>query len=121
MHEREEHHHVHIHLHADEMFQQFINSFLHKFDQLTQKVNQMSQATDQLKAAVAAEHTVIASAITYIQGVPAVVAEAVRKALEDAGVDNTATEAAVNEARSSAEQDTADLQAALTQGTPQQP
>lgn len=116
-----EEHHVHIHLHVDELLKQFFSVFLHEFHLLTKKVDHMSQATDALKAAVAAEHTVIASAVAAINGFPAVVAEAVRKALEDAGIGNTEAEAAVNEARATAEQDTADLQAALTQGTPQQP
>lgn len=77
----------------------------------------MSAVIDDLKTDIAAQGTVIGSAVTFINGVPALVAEAVRKALEEANVDTAEIEAAVTEADAIIEAQTAELKAALVSGT----
>lgn len=106
---------VHVHLHGDD------DRILTAIQTLTGKVNHVTQATDQLKATLAAQGTVIGGAVTFIRGVPALIAEAVRKALQDEDAEDAATETAVNEARTTAEAQTADLVSALTEGTGEQP
>lgn len=78
----------------------------------------MSAATDALKADVTAQTTVIQSAVAMIQGFPTVVAEAVRKALVDAGVGQAETDAAVADADAAVRANTDGLAAALTANTP---
>lgn len=82
------------------------------------KVDKMSLDTANLTAAVAAESTVIASAVTAINGIPALVAAAVAKALADAGIDDTTAQAAVDAATTQATADAAALTSALTANTP---
>src|SRR6185312_10104891 len=80
-----------------------------------------AQALADLKAAVAAEKSVLASATTAINGFPAVVSAAVAKALQDAGVDNAAAAQAAEDAANEITADLAPLQAALTANTPAPP
>jgi hypothetical protein len=103
---------VNVHVHTDDS-----DHIRKTLDILLGKVNQVTKATDDLKAALAAQGTVIGGAVTFIRGVPALVAEAVRKALQDEDTEDADTEAAVNEARTTAEGQTAELVAALTEGT----
>lgn len=86
--------------------------------QLKRKVRRMSQATDDLQAAIAAQGTVVTSAVELINGLPALVAEAVRKALEAEDVEDTAVEQAVAQARTDIEAQTQSLKDALVANTP---
>src|SRR4051812_41394456 len=78
----------------------------------------MTAATDALAADVAAQKTVIASAVTLINGLPALVANAVRTAMEASDATAAQVEAALTQADIDVKAGTADLQAALTANTP---
>ena len=109
-------HDVHIYMHGAHE-----DEILSTLKTLAGKVEHVTQATDNLKAAIARQGTVIASAVTAIRGFPALVGEAVRKALEAEDAEDADTEAAVNEATATAESQTAELVAALTEGTQEPP
>lgn len=86
-------------------------------EMLITEVRKMALNTAQLTAAVAAQQTVIASAVTVIQGIPGIVAAAVAKALADAGIDDTTAQAAVDAATAAETENTDALTAALTANT----
>lgn len=88
---------------------------------LLDKVTHMSVDLTALTAAVAAEHTVIDSAIALIGGIPALVSKAVSDALTANGVADAAAQAAADAAAADVAGETAALQAALTANTPAPP
>jgi hypothetical protein len=77
----------------------------------------MSEATDRLTAVVEEQTTVIESAIELINGIPALVGEAVREALVAEDAEDEAVDAAVEAATERAAASTAALRAALTENT----
>lgn len=85
---------------------------------LTRRIDKMAVDLTNLTAAVAAEDTVIDSAITLIGGIPALVAQAVKDALTAAGTADAAAQAAADAASADIQGKTAALQAALTANTP---
>lgn len=85
------------------------------------KVTKMAVDLTALQAAVAAEDTVIDSAIKVIQGMPQVVSDAVKAALLDAGIADAAAQSAADAAATDIQGKTAALQAALTTNTPTPP
>jgi|SRR6185369_811717 len=87
---------------------------------ILEKVTQMAVDMTKLVAAVAAEKTVLDSAIAFINGVPALVAATVKQALLDEGVADAAAQAAADQAQADIEAETASVQAALT-ATPTPP
>lgn len=105
---------LHVFFHVDEHQDQL----LPLIQQLLEKVNHMTQVTDTLQADIAAQGTVIDSAITLINGIPGLVSAAVQKALTDAGVDAAATAQAVQDAAATIESQTDALRTALTANTP---
>lgn len=104
---------VHIYLHDDD------NTSL--LQNLLEKVSKMSVDMTALTASVAAEDTEIASAITAINGFPAVVAQAVKDALTANGVADAAAQTAADAAAADIQAQTAALTAALAANTPSAP
>ena len=88
---------------------------------LLDKVNTMSVDLTALTAAVAAEDTVIDSAITLIGGIPALVSQAVKDALVANGAADAAAQAAADAAAADIQAKTSALQTALTTNTPTPP
>lgn len=105
---------VHLYVHDETVPSPLLNSIL-------DKVNKMAVDLTALQAAVAAEDTVIDSAIALIGGLPALVATAVQQALAAAGVNDTQAQAAADAASADIQAKTAALQAALTANTPPAP
>ena len=109
---------AHIHLHFGPLTVNVVHTtddFLHAaLQSLKEEMAKMALNTAQLTAAVAAEDTVVQSAITAINGFPALVAAAVATALANAGIDTTTAQAAVDAATAQATTDAAGLTAALT-------
>jgi hypothetical protein len=102
---------VHVYLHdADDHSRSILHSLL-------EKVTQMSVDMTNLTAAVAAEKTVLDSAIAFINGVPALVSAAVKQALLDAGTADAAAQAAADQTASDVAAETQAVQAALTANT----
>lgn len=87
------------------------------FQALSHKVHHMLQSLTDLTADVAQERTVINSAVTLIQGLPDVIAAAVKAALDNAGIDSAAIDAAVQAVRTEVQSQTSDLSAAVVAGT----
>ena len=85
------------------------------------KVTKMAVDLTALTAAVAAEDTVIDSAVTLIQGIPKVVSDAVKAALLTAGTADAAAQTAADAAAADIQGKTTALQAALTTNTPTPP
>jgi hypothetical protein len=85
---------------------------------LIEKVTQMAVDLTALTAAVAAEDTVIDSAITLIGGIPQVVSDAVKAALLAAGTADAAAQTAADAAAADIQGKTTALQTALTANTP---
>lgn len=85
------------------------------------KVTKMAVDLTALQAAVAAEDTVIDSAVALIQGIPQVVSDAVKAALLAAGTADAAAQAAADAAATDIQNKTTALQAALTANTPAPP
>ena len=81
--------------------------------------NNIDQIITDLTADVEAQKTVVASAVTYIKGVPALIQAAIDNATS-AGA-TPAQMQAFNDLKASMETETADLQAALTANTPTLP
>lgn len=102
---------LHVHIHGMTDVQ---TALLHD---ILAKETKMAVDLTALTAAVAAEKTVLDSAIAFINGVPALVAAAVKQALLDAGVNDTAAQATADAAAQDIQNETAAVQAALTAGT----
>jgi hypothetical protein len=85
---------------------------------ILERIKKMAVDLTALTAAVAAEDTVIDSAITLIGGIPAVVSAAVADALKANGVADVAAQAAADAAAADIQGKTTALQAALTANTP---
>jgi len=68
--------HIHVHVKPDHEVLARLDLVLDKLDLVTSNQETMMAAIDDLQAAVAAEDTVIDSAITLIQGIPALIAAA---------------------------------------------
>jgi hypothetical protein len=68
--------HVYLHVKPDPEVVALLNDGLNRLDLILSKQETMMAAIDDLQAAVAAEDTVIDSAITLIQGIPALIAAA---------------------------------------------
>lgn len=81
------------------------------------KVAHMALDLTKLTTAVAAQKTVLDSAVVYIQGVPALVAAAVKQALIDAGIDTTTAQATADAAAAEIQQETDAVQAAMVANT----
>jgi hypothetical protein len=88
---------------------------------ILEKVTKMAVDLTALTAAVAAEDTVIDSAIALIGGIPAVVSAAVADALKANGVADAAAQTAADAAAADIQTKTTALQAALTANTPTPP
>jgi len=83
-----------------------------------ERIEKMAVDLTALTAAVAAQKTVLDSAITFINGIPALVSSAVKQALLDEGVADAAAQAAADQAAADVQAETAAVQAALTANTP---
>jgi hypothetical protein len=94
------------------------SSLLHS---ILDKVTKMAVDLTALTAAVAAEDTVIDSAIALIGGIPALVSKAVADALTANGVADAAAQAAADAAAADIQGKTSALQTALTANTPNPP
>jgi hypothetical protein len=68
--------HIHVHIKSDPEVLARLDLVLDKLDLVSSNQETMMAAIDDLQAAVAAEDTVIDSAITLIQGIPALIAAA---------------------------------------------
>ena len=68
--------HIHVHVKPDHEVLARLDEILDKLDLVTSNQETMMAAIDDLQAAVAAEDTVIDSAIALIQGIPALIAAA---------------------------------------------
>jgi hypothetical protein len=88
---------------------------------ILERITQMAVDLTALTAAVAAEDTVIDSAIALIGGIPAVVSQAVAAALTANGVADAAAQTAADAAAADVQAKTTALQAALTANTPTPP
>lgn len=105
-----------------------VNLFIHDqsvpnplLNSILERITKMAVDLTALTAAVAAEDTEIASAITAINGFPAVVAQAVKDALVANGVADAAAQTAADAAAADIQKQTSALTAALTANTPSAP
>lgn len=85
---------------------------------LVRKVDVMTVHTEALTAEVAELKTIGQSAIAALNGIPQIVADAVTKALADAGANEAETQAAVDTATADATTVVEGLKAALVTNTP---
>jgi hypothetical protein len=109
----------HARIHPED--RKLLEEVLHQVHKLNRRIQEMTLATDKLVAAVAQLKDVETSAITALDGIPAIVQAAVAKALSDAGVDDTAAQAVIDQATSDATQVATDLKAAVVRDTPAAP
>jgi len=89
--------------------------------QILEKVNAMSVDLTKLQAAIAAEDTLIDSAVAAINGFPAVVAQAVKDALAANNVADAAAQQAADAAEADVQAKVASLTQALTTNVPNAP
>ena len=68
--------HIHVHIKPDQEVRARLDAILDQLGLVVGNQETMMAAIDDLQAAVAAEDTVIDSAITLIQGIPALIAAA---------------------------------------------
>jgi Tat protein secretion system quality control protein TatD with DNase activity len=68
--------HVHLHIKPDSEVYRRLDELQDKMDLTLERLENLMAAIDDLQAAVTAEDTVIDSAITLIQGIPALIAAA---------------------------------------------
>lgn len=105
---------VHLYVHESHDGNSLLNLLL-------EKVTKMSVDLTKLQAAIAAEDTVIDSAVAAINGFPAVVAQAVKDALTANGVADAAAQTAADAAEADVQGKVTSLTAALTANVPNPP
>ena len=88
---------------------------------ILEKVTQMAVDLTKLQAAIAAEDTLIDSAVAAINGIPAVVAQAVKDALAANGVADAAAQQAADAAEADIQTKISALTTALTTNVPNAP